>query len=369
MMDVLLTLWGFIARNWAFLAIGATCTALGVWLTLVLAKYVRICLNLFTDTHPPLAMGPLDFDRMAGEEVRFHSFDGTSLRGMWLWAPKVASPRGTVVFCHEFGSDMYSCARYVRPLADAGFNIFTFDFRGHGDSSCPDKYRALQWTSDKELGDVLGATAYVANRLIDEGQPPQLGLFGISRGGAAAILAAASDADVKALICDGAFSTDSIVIGMMKRWAHIFARIKLVYENHPEWFWRFLLWMLMRFAHRRMGCRYPYVRKALREMTPRPIMFIHGQRDSYIREEQTRLLHEVASPPKCMWIVPRAKHNQSAVVAPAEYARRTVAFFAKYLAGDPVDESLITGEADAAPAEAAAPGHRRHPIGEAAGNT
>ncbi|NQU76107.1 MAG: alpha/beta fold hydrolase [Planctomycetes bacterium] len=337
---LLATLWQSIGENWAVITIAATCLSLLLWVTLVMNKYVHICLNLFVDTPPPLAMGLQDFDRIAGEEVRFRSFDGVSLRGMWLWANE---PVGTVVFCHEFDSDMYSCARYTSALMEAGFNIFTFDFRGHGESSKAGRYKPLQWPSDQDLGDLLGATAYAANRLTAETQPSRIGLFGISRGGAAAILAGASDENVAALLCDGAFSTDAVCISMMKRWACIFARIRLAYENHPEWFWKVLLWLLLRRAQRKMGCRYPSVRKALREMAPRPIMFVHGQKDSYVQVEQTQMLHTLAPAPKYMWIVPGAKHNQSVVVAPEDYARRTVAFFQKYLAGLEIDEALING--------------------------
>lgn len=341
----LATLWDVLTRNWAALAIAVTLLSLGLFVALTLAKYVRIALNIFADTPPPLAMGPMDFERLHGEVVRFRSYDGASLRGMWLWAQPTLV-QGTIIFCHEFGSDMYSCARYVRPLLDAGFNIFTFDFRGHGESGCPGRYRPLQWPSDKELGDALGAVAYVKTRLQADGLPCAIGLFGISRGAGSAILAACTDEDVKAIACDGAFSTDTTLVSLMKRWAYIFARVKLVYENHPEAFWHLLQWLLIRCAQRRLGCRFPSVRKSLRDMAARPTMLIHGQRDSYIREDQTRLLYAVAPPPRYMWIVPGAKHNQSVIIAPEEYARRTTAFFRKYLDGQEVDERLITGEID-----------------------
>lgn len=344
--------WETIGHNWAAIAIALTCLSLVTFVALVLAKYVRIVLNIFSDTPPPLAMGPMDFERIVGQTVRFRSFDGTSLRGMWLWAPRFVRPRGTVVFCHEFGSDMYSCARYVRPLMEAGYNIFTFDFRKHGESSRPGSYRPLQWPSDRELEDVLGAIAYASARLQAEKMDDSIGLFGISRGAGAAILAAASNESVKAILCDGAFSTEATLISLMKRWASIFARVKLVYENHHPVFWKMLYRLMIFFAQPRMGCRYPSVRRALHEMAPRPIMLIHGQRDSYIREDQTRLLYQVAPPPKYMWIVPEAKHNQSVLVEPRQYAQRTVAFFRRYLSGEAVDESLITGQAPPAPSAA-----------------
>lgn len=338
---IILALLDWVGRNWAAVAIVATCLALlgsGVWM---LTYYVRICLNIFIDTPPPLSMNPVDFQRLEGEIVRFRSFDGTSLRGMHLLPPKGLKYKGTIVFSHEYGSDMYSCARYIRPLLEAGYNVFTFDFRAHGDSGGAD-YKPVQWPSDKELGDVLGACAYIQALLANEGKSSEIGLFGISRGAGAGVLAAASDPSIKAIICDGAFSTEHTLIALMKRWAHIFASIKLVYQNHPDAFWRFLLWVIMRFAQPKLKRRFPSVRKALRDMQPRPIFFIHGERDSYIRVEQTNLLHETAPSPKYLWIVNKAKHNQAVIREPRAYAARTVAFFDKHLADQDIQESCIT---------------------------
>jgi len=332
---------GWLGRHWAAVAISLTCASLATFLALLLGKYVRICLNIFVDTPPPLSMGPLDFQPLHGEIVRFRSFDGTSLRGMHLNTPNRSACLGTVVFCHEYGSDMYSCARYARPLIEAGFDVFTFDYRGHGDSSKSPRYKPLQWPSDKELADTLGACADVESVLAAEGKPTEIGLFGISRGAGSGLLAACSDHNIKAILCDGAFSTDTTIVALMKRWAYIFARVKLVYENHSEQFWRFLFWLLMRFAQPRLGCRFPSVRKALRDMQPRAIFFIHGQRDSYIRVEQTQVLYEAAPEPKYLWVVEGAKHNQSAIIEPRQYARRTIAFFRRHLAGLAVSEKEI----------------------------
>ena len=335
--------WQFLMHHWAVLAIVGTCASLLLFVVLLLAKYVRIALNIFVDTPPPLSLDPRDFQILRGEEVRFRSFDGTSLRGMWLRTRNRGACRGVVVFCHEFGSDMFSCARYAAPLLEADFDVFTFDFRGHGQSSAQPGYKLLQWPSDKELEDVLGATAYVEDALASAGLSPRVGVFGISRGAGSAILAASSDPNIACLALDGAFSTRHTLVTLMKRWAYIFARVKLVYENHPDAFWHFLLWLVLRFAQPKLGRRFPSVSLALKHMTPRPVFFIHGQRDSYIRPHVTRILYHAAAEPKYLWMVPQAKHNQSVTVAPEDYAARTTAFFRKYLAGEAVDEREITG--------------------------
>ena len=340
----LATFWQFLQDNWAVLAIAGTCLSLLVFVVLLLGKYVRICLNIFMDTPTPLLAGPRDFQAIRGEEVRFRSFDGTSLRGMWVRSPSPGPRKGTIVFCHEFGSDMYSCARYTRPLIESGFDVFTFDFRGHGDSSCPSGYKPVQWASDKELEDVLGACAYVEDELSAAGLDSRIGLFGISRGAGAGIMAAGSDPNIACILCDGAFGTRCTTISFMKRWAYIFARVKLVYENHPDAFWSFLMWWVIRFAQPKLGRRFPSIRKALKKLVSCPVAFFHGQRDSYIRHNQAQILYDAAREPKDLWIIPKAKHNQGVMVAPAEYAARALAFFEKHLAAKATGEDELPGE-------------------------
>ncbi|MBT3201405.1 MAG: alpha/beta hydrolase [Phycisphaerales bacterium] len=336
----------WIEQHWAALIIVITCMSLLIFMTLILAKYVRICLNIFVDTPPPLAARATDFTPLHGEMIRFRSFDGTSLRGMHLHPKNRTEYKGTILFCHEFGADMFTCARYARPLLEAGFDIFTFDYRGHGDSSNPSRYKPLQWPSDKEQQDTLGALAYVEAALTAEGKSPNVGLFGISRGAGSSLLAACSAPNVKAILCDGLFSTELTIIGFMKRWAKIFASVKLVYENHTERFWQFLYWLLVRFAQPKLGCRYPSVQKAMGEIRHCPIMLIYGQRDSYIKEDQVNTLHETAPEPKYLWVVKGAKHNHAAVVDPKQYAARSIAFFKKYLAEENVAETEITNPAN-----------------------
>lgn len=342
----MLGFWSWVSDHWAALAIAITCASLLIAAMWLLGYYVRICLQIFVDTPPPMSHKPRDFQQQEGEIVRFRSFDGTSLRGMLLPRDTGVDYKGTIVFCHEYGSDMYSCARYTRPLMESGYDIFTFDFRGHGESSSLD-YRPVQWPSDKELGDALGACAYIQTQLQEENRPLDIGLFGISRGAGSGLLAAASDLRIKAIVCDGAFSTDTTLVALMKRWASIFEAIKVIKTSYPEVFWKLLLWLLMRFAQPKLGRRFPSVRKALKEMAPRAIFFIHGRRDSYIQVDQTELLHATAPEPKYMWIVEKAKHNQAAIIAPQAYAKRTVAFFDKYLCDKDVSESSITGNPEA----------------------
>lgn len=329
------TVLDILTRNWAIVVIASTIVALVAVPALVLLRYVRIALNIMRTTTPPLSRSPLDFERLAGEAVEFNALDGSRLVGTIIRAPAAAPRRGIIVFSHEFCADMHSCARYCRPLNDAGYDIFTFDYRGHGQSPCPPEYTPRQWVTNREVDDIRGAVAFVHRWLEMEGRPPRVGLFGISRGAGASILLAAEDPSVGAVLCDGVFSTDTTIESLMKRWAYIFARIRLLYETHPPAFWKFLRWWMMRFAQREFRCRFPSVRRTLEKMSPRPMFFIHGEKDSYLPIEQCRLLYAIAGQPKYFWMAPGAKHNQAAVLWPERYAALSLDFFERHLGGNP----------------------------------
>jgi alpha-beta hydrolase superfamily lysophospholipase len=318
-------------------------------------------LNIIRDSPPPLLYAPLDFDRQEGYPVRFRAYDGTLLQGMFvsselfkertngesalcqiplnfshMQSPGIFSrnSRGVIIFCHEYASDMYSYGRYCKSLLNAGYDIFTFDFRSHGKSSSLPGYESRLWCTDKEEYDVLGALYLVQSKLQNASLKLDIGLFGISRGAGAAILAAfhaRTRIPVKAVLSDGLFSTDITLESMMKKWVHIFARVRFVYENHRPVFWHFLRWLLLKFARSRFHCRFPSVRKKIMQLKELPIFMIHGEKDSYIKSEQAQMLYDIMPLPRYLWIVPEAKHNQSVIVDPGRYAERTVAFFGKFL--------------------------------------
>jgi len=319
-------------RNWAIVAIASTIVTLLVVPALVILKYVRISLQIMRTTKPPLSRRPLDFERVVGDAVRFTASDGLRLSGMLIRANPLVRRRGMVIFAHEFCSDMYSCARYCRPLQQAGYDVFTFDFRGHGQSDSDPDYSPRQWVSDREIADMRGAVSYVGQWLEEHGYAREIGLFGISRGACAAIVAARTCPEIRAIVADGAFSTDRTIEHFMKRWAYIFAKVRIVYENHHPAFWKFLRWSMMHVARREFRCSFPSVRKVIKHMTPRPILFIHGEKDSYLPVEQSRLLYALAPEPKYFWIAPGARHNQAVLLHCDLYSRVTAGFFDRHLA-------------------------------------
>lgn len=326
-------LWATISHNWALTSILLTIVLLIVVPALILGKYVRICLNILRDTEPPFSMIQTGFVPLRGEDRDFFASDGIRLRGT-LIRPAGRRSRGCIIFAPEFKSTRHSAARYCRQLVAAGYDIFTFDFRGHGDSAQEEGYTPRQWPSDREVMDMVAAITVTEHWLEEQGRPIEIGLFGISRGACVSILAAELCPSVKTIVCDGAFSSDCTLEYLMRKLASVFAKVKVLYENHPPEFWRFLRWCVVLTCRFKFKCKFPSVRKALGRMRPTPTLFIHGERDSYIPVDQSRLLYALAPQPRYLWIVARAKHNQSVDLQPEQYFRHSTHFFDRYLARD-----------------------------------
>jgi pimeloyl-ACP methyl ester carboxylesterase len=323
----------FLARNWALISIFGTLVVLVGVPALILCKYVRIIVNIFRDVNVPLAMDTRSPDCAGAECAEFRAFDGARLYGMFIPPAGDQPVRGTVIFAHELNSDMTSAMRYCAGLLAAGYEVFSFDFRGQGSSPAGTGYKSRLWPSDRDQADVLGAIAFVEDRLERSGRPREIGLVGVSRGAGAAILGAVGVPAVRAIMIDGGFSTDAYLEYLMQRWVSIFAKVRLVYENHHPLFWRFLRWLSIRSAGRKLGCRFPSVRKAVPRLGKIPMMIVHGERDGHIPVAQARLLHDLAQGPKYLWVCPGAKHNQAVMVEPQRYGEYSVRFFDEHLAG------------------------------------
>ncbi len=131
----------------------------------------------------PLRLTP----ETGGEDVRIVTQDGLELVGTYL---KATAPTrvGVLVFCHEFLSDRWSFQPYINPLRAIGYDVFTFDFRNHGASQSDPNYKPLQWVTDHEVRDLRAVLAYLRTRA--DHDPAGVALFGISRGGATALVVA-----------------------------------------------------------------------------------------------------------------------------------------------------------------------------------
>jgi pimeloyl-ACP methyl ester carboxylesterase len=305
--------------------IASALLALAAFLVYAALRYAPVIGRIFEEAPVflPLRVSP----EPGGEEIRFRSDDGLELAGAY-YKSRTGSRAGVVVFCHEFLGDRWSFAPYADVLRDLGFDVFTFDFRNHGDSGSDPAYQPLQWVSDHEARDLRAALAYLRTR--PDRDPAGFGLFGISRGGGAALCVAAEDPSVWGVVTDGAFPTRGTVLAYIYRWAEIYVSTMKLWRFMPRWVFAFVGWAGRVRTEWRLGRRYPDIERATSRLAPRPWLMIHGAKDAYIGEDIARGLFAEAGEPKQLWVVPGAKHNRCREVDPEEYRERVTAFFGQY---------------------------------------
>ena len=328
--------------------IGACALILVGFLAYVWIKYGAIIGRIFEESpvFQPMRAEPL----AGGEDVRFPTADGLSLAGTYL-ASRTPTRAGVVVFCHEFLGDRGSASAYADSLRDLGFDLFAFDFRNHGDSQCEPSYAPLQWVSNRETRDLKAALAYLRKR--PDADPAGVGLFGVSRGGSAAICVAAREPRVWAVATDGAFPTRGTMLAYIFRWAEI-------YVSSP-WFWKIMprqLFELVGWAGRmrsqwRLGRRFLSVERAAAAIAPRPLMMIHGEKDNYIGPAIARGLFDRARDPKELWLIPGAKHNRCREADPVGYRALVDSFFRRFAPRRTTPASESSEDQDVVIAEAA----------------
>jgi len=282
---------------------------------------LSVVLPIF-ERRPPFNVRPVEPD-LDAEYLRIPSADGLTLAGSLHRSG--GEPRGLIVFCPEFCGSHWSAQTYAAGLIEAGFAVLAFDFRNQGESDCEPGYSPTHWLTERELDDTFAVLRYIGNRR-DLRELP-IGMFGVSRGGNAALLTAARNLHVLAVAADGAFSTEGMMLHYAYRWAELYVP-RWLNRMIPEWH----LMERMRFSRRvsgwRHGVRYALLERWLPRLQDRPVFLISGEKDSYVAPPiAERLRRSIGPTCEPIWFVPGAKHNQARQIARREYDAQLCNFF------------------------------------------
>ncbi|MBC8114510.1 MAG: alpha/beta fold hydrolase [Candidatus Saccharimonas sp.] len=284
--------------------------------------YVRLILRIF-EAAPPFSPPTLP-PHPTAEMIEFPTRNGLVLRGSLYCQPERAS-RGLILFCPEMDCSHWSAMSYCSGLIDNGFDVMSFDFRGQGESDCQPDYIPNHWPTMFEVEDVRAALDFIQSR--DDLRELPLGVMGISRGSAPALIGAAERPNVGAVFCEGAYSTDSLMLHFMMRWATLYIpgwAFNLVPKWHYQITSKLVRWTSSILRRR----RYVVLEKWLPRLKDRPVLLVSGDRDNYVHSDVTReLKRRIKSSSTTIWHVPQAKHNQARATAGAEYDRRLTDFF------------------------------------------
>lgn len=318
---------------------------------------------------------------MTGRPCSFESA-GLKLAGMLYEPPGEPSPRGRagIVLCQGYtGTKEMFLPLLAAAFAEAGAAALIFDYRGYGESE-GERGRLFP---EEELEDIRAALEFVASEPgVDVGR---LGLFGTSFGGGLAVAAAAADQRVRCVVA-------SLSVANGRRWLRSLRRL---------WEWQQLLDEIE--ADRRsraagapsrkvpafeLAPPDPTIRALMEEaatggmfagadvaitlesaeaimtfapeevvgrLSPRPVLFLHGDRDTLVSLEESESLYARAGEPKRLHVVRGAGHIDFYLGdALEEVKREAVGWFRRYL----IEPRVLPGTAGAGPDRQAAAARR-----------
>ena len=247
-----------------------------------------------------------DFDLRA-EEISFPSRDGTHLAG-WFIPAGTTGPSPGIVLSHGWRRSRAELLPHADLLHRAGFAVLAFDYRHRGQSGGNAVTMGL-----REQDDLLGALDTLADR--PEVNAAHIGVLGMSLGAVIAILVAARDERVRAVVAECPFTTgDAMMTRGIRHYTHLPS-----FPVAPLAKW---------IIERRLGGSLDTVHAlaAVGALNPRPVFLIADERDAVVGAQETQRVFEAAGEPKRYWLVPDADHACGWQAAPEEYERRVVAF-------------------------------------------
>ncbi|MEZ6233312.1 MAG: alpha/beta fold hydrolase [Phycisphaerales bacterium] len=226
-------------------------------------------------------------DAPGAEAVTFETPDGLRLSG-WFWsgadtfepggdvalavgadeeepvtplvAPDAQGRRPTILVAHGNAGCLPDHDEFCAFLADYGFNVLLFDYRGYGRSDLPT--RGLR--RDDLVIDAQAALEYLLTR--EDVDPERVGLLGYSLGGNIGLAMAGDEPRVRAVATLSTFS----------RW-------QAVASDHAGWLGPMLI---------RPGLD---AADSVTRLGDRPYLIVHGDRDDIVPYRHSEVLEQAAS--------------------------------------------------------------------------
>lgn len=236
-------------------------------------------------------------DGLRFEEVRFNSEDGTELNGWFI--PAEGKALGTVIHFHGNAQNMTGHYSFVSWLPKNGFNLFVFDYRGYGKSEGTPTRDGVHQDSEAAVRYIKSRTDIDQNKII---------LFGQSIGGANAIAVLGSDdfEGIAGIAVESAFSS-----------------YRRVAADHIAPFLRSLTPLIVRQSYSPI--------KVVANISPTPILFIHGTEDKTVPFYHSQRLYEKAGQPKELWVIEGGWHTEALSIYAEKYQPRLIQKFKEWV--------------------------------------
>ncbi|MDH5654542.1 MAG: lysophospholipase [Spirochaetia bacterium] len=217
----------------------------------------------------------------AKKEIEFITFDTTRLY-LWYIPSKKQNPKGSILQFHGNAENMTSHFSNLVWLADEGYDLYTYDYRGYGKSEGKPDRKKIHKDSVLVLNYINQLSRNKNLKLIAYGQ---------SLGGIIALKALAELEDkenLSAVVIEGSFSSYRNI-----------ARIKLSRMLFPS------AGFLLSFF---FSDSYSPSDEDFADISPVPVIVFHGSRDDIVPAKLTEITFKQAKQPKILILADQGRH-------------------------------------------------------------
>ncbi len=252
----------------------------------------------------PLSAPPTAVDRPAAlaadlRDVRLRTPPGLAIAAWYLPSRNGAA----IVYLHGSRGDRRTLLPEAAALWSAGYGALLLDAPGFGESE-----GRISWGRDAQDA-VSAAVDFVAAQ--PEVHGGRIGAVGSSMGTSVVARVTASDARIRAIVLEGAFTTlEDQLAYEFRRWGPV--------TRLPA------LWAC---EHAGIALDQLRTTDVIARVAPRPQLFVAGDHDATVPLDMTRSLYELAGQPKELHVVAGADHGGYARAEGPAYAERLRRFF------------------------------------------
>lgn len=240
-------------------------------------------------------------------EVQISTSDGEILQAWFIPTPS-ESPKGTILYLHGNSINMTNYLYYIAFLAQEGYQLLMFNYRGFGDSTGEPTPKGV-------ILDAQAALDFLRN--MEDVDPQKLVVYGQSLGGAVVIslVGKVDKKGILAVIAEAPFSSfqqvaqekidDMAVLGWFSGTA---SSLFIDDQDSP-----------IRFVN---------------HISPIPLLIVHGTADRVVPYHHGEDLFKAAGEPKFFWTIQEGRHIQMLSKYRSIYRPKILEFLEEVLGGE-----------------------------------
>ena len=281
-------------------------------LTLAIAIYslIKAYVHVYSLSRPAIKKRTLN-PNIPVSIHKFYFISQTKIKLSAIEYLPTIKPRGTIIAFHYLGGSKESIFRYVDYLIEEGFRVISFDFPNHGESEVQ---KIVKFTLDKD------AVSFM-QKIKEMGINGPYGVIGLSMGATPALMILEQYPEIKAAVIDS-----GPLIYVNEYFDYV---LKIKGIKNPLCCFFFKVLYLYCAGFKRMSKE---TRNCLSKLCTKPIMFIHGEKDTTIPiNNSLKALELLRSDKAFYWCEPNARHLTALSQNEQEYRKRVIEFFNRYM--------------------------------------